>query len=118
MGYTAANAVADNLAGLLRKRPDPAAQVRLGRFVMPDGSLSRRGAGAVAVWLTDPGSTSLSPGSGTIVGVGGVTGFGSRAVDASGRLMDFDGVDVPSGGITARGMQSFACDGSVVRRYY
>jgi hypothetical protein len=119
VGPTASNAVANQLTALLSKRPDPTAHIRLGRFVRADGSLSRRPQGAVAVWLTDPGSRSLSPGSGTIVAVKGVTGFGDRAVDSSGRFMDYDGA--PQGGaanILTRGMLVYGCDGAVAKRYY
>src|SRR5437588_2229774 len=39
VGPTASNGVADQLTALLSKRPDPTAEIRLGRFVMPDGTL-------------------------------------------------------------------------------
>ena len=118
VGPTASNAVADQLTALLSKRPDPTAQIRLGRFVMPDGSLSHRPEGAVAVWLADPGSTSLSPGSGTIVAVKGVTGFGGRSVDSSGKFMDYDGTPQDEANILTRGMLVYGCNGNVAKRYY
>jgi hypothetical protein len=118
VGPTASNAVADQLTGLLRKRPDPTGHVRLGRFVMDDGSLSRRPEGAVAVWMTAPGSSSLTPGSGTIIAVRGVTGFGRRANDLSGKLMDYDGSPQDAADVLSRGMLVYGCDGNVAERYY
>src|SRR5262249_32302903 len=52
VGWSAGNLIADNLAALLDQRPDPLAHIRLGRFVMPDGSLSRRAPGAIGILLT------------------------------------------------------------------
>jgi hypothetical protein len=118
VGPTASNAVANQLTALLDKHPDPTAQIRLGRFVMPDGSLSRRPDGAAAVWLADPGSTSLAPGSGTIVAIRGVSGFGGRHPDATGVFMDYDGAPETSADILTRGMLVYACSGGVARRYY
>lgn len=117
-GPTASNLVANYSAGLLAKRPDPIGQVRLGRYVMPDGKLSRRAAGAVAVWLTDRGSTSLKPGSGSIVALNGVGAFGSRAVDRTGVFMDYDGADQSGPDITSRGMLTSECSGAPAARYY
>ena len=85
---------------------------------MPDGRLSHRPEGAVAVWLADPGSTSLSPGAGTIVAVKGITGFGSRSVDSSGKFMDYDGTPQDKANILTRGMLVYGCDGNVAKRYY
>jgi hypothetical protein len=118
VGPTASNAVADQLTGLLDKRPDPTAHIRLGRFVLPDGSLSRRPEGAVGVWLADPGSTSLDPGSGTVIAIPGVTGFGARPVDATGSFMDYDGVAEDSADILTRGMLVSTCNGKVAERDY
>jgi len=118
VGPTASNAVANQLTALLDKRPDPAARFRRGRFVMPDGSLSRRPEGAVAVWLARPGSHSLSPGSGKIVAVKGITQFGNRPVDSSGKFMDYDGAAHQKADILTRGMLVYGCDGDVARRYY
>src|SRR5439155_23006430 len=58
-GFTAGNIVANNLAAMLDARPDPKAQIRLGRFVLPDGTLSHRAAGAVGIRLTRRPSTVL-----------------------------------------------------------
>ena len=118
VGPTASNAVANQLTALLKKHPDPTAQIRLGRFVMADGSLSHRPEGAVAVWLTDPGSRSLTPGSGKIVAIKGITGFGDRPVDSGGRFMDYDGRPQGAANILTRGMLVYGCDGKVAKRYY
>ena len=85
---------------------------------MPDGTLSHRPEGAVAVWLADPGSTSLSPGSGKLIALQGITGFGGRPIDSSGNFMDYDGTAQGAADILTRGMLVPACDGSVAQRYY
>src|SRR3989475_7935606 len=59
-GFTAGNIVANQLASMLDARPDPKAQIRLGRFVLPDGTLSHRAAGAVGIRLTH-GTTTVLP---------------------------------------------------------
>jgi hypothetical protein len=118
VGPTASNAVADQLTALLDKEPDPTAHIRLGRFVLPDGSLSRRPEGAVGVWLADPGSTSLTPGSGQVVALSGVAGFGTRPADAHGTFMDYDGAGESAADILTRGMLVADCHGQVGARYY
>ncbi|MEA2390513.1 MAG: hypothetical protein QOK31_622 [Solirubrobacteraceae bacterium] len=118
VGPTASNRVANESSALLAKRPDPIAQVRLGRYVMPDGKLSRRAAGAVAVWMTDRGSTTLEPGKGSIIAIKGFGGFGSRAIDRTGVFMDYDGADQSAPDITTRGMLTFGCAGAPAARYY
>jgi hypothetical protein len=118
VGPSASNAVANKLTALLRKRPDPTAQFRRGRFVLPDGSLSRRPEGAVGVWLAKPGSNSLSAGSGRIIAIKGISGFGDRPVDATGKFMDYDGAPQGQANILTRGMLVHGCGGKVAKRYY
>jgi hypothetical protein len=121
VGPTAGGIVADSLTGLLKQQgSDPVAVLnRPGRFVYADGTLGRRPEKAVAVWIGDKDATSLSPGKGTIVALPGITGFGPRGVDATGRAMDYDGAEQPGAGdVTTRGMLVYACDGTVARRYY
>jgi hypothetical protein len=118
VGPTASNAVADQLTALLDKQPDPAAHIRLGRFVMPDGSLSHRPEGAVGVWLADPGSTELTPGHGTIVATKGIAGFGAHRADATGTFMDYDGAREDQADILTRGMLVATCKGDVAQRFY
>jgi hypothetical protein len=112
-GPTASNLVASNLTKLLDRDPDPVAQVRQGRYIYRDGSLSRRPERtapdggtqqAVAVWLADPGSDRLSSGSGGIVALPGIRSFGNRRVNATGRFMDYDGRFQEGPDITTRGM--------------
>ena len=126
-GPTPSNVVAQNLTELLDQHPDPVAQVRQGRYVYADGTLSRRpqravtGGGtenAVAIWLANPGSATLSPGSGTIVALAQVGAFGGRPVDAAGEFMDFDGqAQGAAPDITTRGMQA-GSGSSPSARYY
>jgi hypothetical protein len=109
VGPTAGGLVADNLTGVLKQMgADPSAVMRPGRFVYEDGTLGRRPFNAVGVWVA-----------GTVVALPGTTGFGSRGVDANGRMMDYDGAEQASDGdVTTRGMLVYACDGSVAKRYY
>jgi hypothetical protein len=137
VGPAASNAVAQNLADLLDQNPDPTAEIRLGRYVKADGTLTDaysnpqdQGApghfptNAVAIWLAAPGSTTLDPvpghpNSGTIVALQNVGSFGGRRVDANGSFMDFDGAEQPGApDLTTRGMLVKAADGSVLKHYY
>jgi hypothetical protein len=135
VGWTAGNLVAEELTNLLDDNPDPAAEVRLGRYVKADGSLTNTTPidqvapghfppGAVAIWLAAPGETNLNatpgqPDSGTIVALDSVGTFGSRPVDYNGAFMDFDGAQDSTGpGLMTRGMLVRAIDGSVQKRYY
>jgi hypothetical protein len=129
--------VAQELTDLLDQNPDPTAEFRLGRYVKADGTLTDaytapldQGApghfptDAVAIWLADPGSTTLNatpgqPDSGTIVALDSVGSFGDRAVDHNGDFMDFDGADQPNGpDSSSRGMLVKTNDAGVQKRYY
>jgi hypothetical protein len=135
VGGAASNLVAQKLTALLDQTPNPNTQIRLGRYVKADGSLtdayttpSDQGApghfptDAVAIWLAAPGQTSLNatpgqPNSGTIIALDGIRSFGGRRVDAHGHFMDFDGADQSAGpDVSTRGM--LAKVGSGQRRYY
>src|SRR5205085_11068023 len=71
VGPTAGGLVADNLTGMLKQQgADPAAAIRRGRFVYPDGSLGRSPFNAVGVWVA--GDNDSSPG--TIIALPGITG--------------------------------------------
>jgi hypothetical protein len=137
VGPTASNTVAQKLTDLLDAHPDPLAEIRLGRYVNADGSLTDpysapqdQGApghfprGAVAIWLAAPGQTTLDaapgrPDSGTLVALSGIHSFGRRHVDANGAFMDFDGHPEPTGpDINTRGMLVTDARGNVKRRYY
>jgi hypothetical protein len=116
VGPTAGGLVADNLTGMLKQQgADATGVIRRGRFVYQDGTLGRSPLNAVGVWIA--GDSASAPG--TVVALPGITGFGTRGVDATGRAMDYDGSEQPGpGDVTTRGMLVFACDGSVARRYY
>jgi hypothetical protein len=135
VGPMASNLVAQKLTTLLDQTPDPNAQIRLGRYVKADGTLTDAyttptdqgapghfPAGAVAIWLAAPGQTSLNttpgqPNSGTIIGLDGIRSFGNRRVDANGHFMDFDGADEPGGpDVSTRGM--LVRSGSTQKRFY
>ncbi|MEA2435513.1 MAG: hypothetical protein QOF65_69 [Thermoleophilaceae bacterium] len=116
VGPTAGGLVADNLTGMLKQQgADPTAVMKPGRFVYADGTLGRSPHNAVGAWVA--GDSASAPG--TIVALPGVTGFGGRGADATGRAMDYDGAEQPGqGDVTTRGMLVYACDGTVARRYY
>jgi hypothetical protein len=112
-GPTASNLVARNLTRLLDLHPDPVARIRAGRYLYRDGTASRNPERtgphggtqhAVAIWLADPGSDTLSGDSGKIVALPGIGAFGNRRVDVPGQFMDFDGRPQDDPGITTRGM--------------
>jgi hypothetical protein len=109
VGPTAGGSVAQNLTGVLKKQGlDPAAVVRPGRFVYDDGVLGRNPFNAVGVWAD-----------GKVYALPGVTGFGTRGVDATARMMDYDGAEqAGDGDVTTRGVLLFGCDGQVAKRLY
>ena len=129
VGPTASNMVAARLTALADEDPDPTAQIGPGRFLYADGTTSRRpqrddDAGgledAVAIWLADPGSSTLTPTTGTIVALSGVARFGDRPVDAAGTFMDYDGQSQGTApDITTRGFSVPSSGGGTVdaRRY-
>ena len=111
VGPTASNTLANLLAGLLDADAGahpgaPRPLIRPGRFVLADGSLTRRASRAVAIWLVDPGSQRLGPGEGTIVSLPGVGPFGTREPDATGFFTDYDGARQRRPGIATRGMRA------------
>jgi hypothetical protein len=115
VGPSAGGYVADNLTGILKQQgTDPVALVRPGRFVYADGVVGRRPNNAVGVWVA--GSGGSGP---TVYGLPGVTGFGTRGVDGTARMMDYDGAEQPGDGdVTTRGMLMYACNGGVAKRIY
>ncbi|TMA41923.1 MAG: hypothetical protein E6J81_17925, partial [Deltaproteobacteria bacterium] len=117
VGFTAGNDVANQLAALLDQRPDPVAHIRLGRFVLPDGSLSRRPAGAVGVRLTQPGSTTLDPCADTFVAVSS-TPVGGLTPDQVGGFIDYDGQAESAPDLLTRGMWAGGSAETPAARYY
>jgi hypothetical protein len=86
IGPTGSAMVAGALTDLLSQEPDPAASMVRGRFIQPDGSLTRTAAGAVGIWIAGVGKI--------FAGHGGAT------------FMDYDGAAQPGGpDITTRGMR-------------
>src|SRR5947209_8645162 len=118
VGPTSANDVANGLAGLLDRQPDPDAQIVLGRFVRADGSYSRWPTEAVGVLVAPAGSSALDPSGGLLIGAPGTAAFGSRSVDRHGVFMDYDGQPQAHPGVTTRGIMVFDADGCVRARYY
>jgi hypothetical protein len=121
VGPTASWAVAQALTHVIDSHgQDPTAVIRTGRFVLPDGTLTRRPDGAVGVWAAESSSvTKLTPGKGALVARAGITGFGSLRVTSSGRMMDYDGIDQSGrGDVLTRGMVVFDCSGAPAKRYY
>jgi hypothetical protein len=117
VGFTAGSIVANHLAALLDQRPDPVAHIRLGRFVLPDGSLTRRAPGTVGVRLAAPGSTTLDPCADTFIGtssdpVGGLT------PDQLGGFMDYDGQAESAPDLLTRGMWAGGTAAAPAARYY
>jgi hypothetical protein len=136
VGPVASNMVAQKLTDLLDQNPDPAAEIRVGRYVKADGTLTDAysspqdqgtpghfSTDAVAIWLAAPGQTTLNanpgqPDSGTLVALNGIGSFGGRNVDANGDFMDFDGAQESNGpDIMTRGMLVKTSAG-VQKRYY
>jgi len=100
VGPTGANLVAAHLSGLLDASPGAKAEIRPGRFVRPDGSLSRSPLGAVGLWVAGP----EDGGSGLLFGVRGVASFGSRPVDGRGQFIDYDAVSQSGPDLLTHGM--------------
>jgi hypothetical protein len=98
-GYQAGNLVAEHLTALLDgiARNQPGANgIVTGRFLLADGSMTRRPEGAVGIWLAD----------GTIIAKDGVARFGSHPVTRHGVFMDYDGAPLPGPDLTTRGMRA------------
>jgi hypothetical protein len=131
VGWDAAGDIATQMTTLLDHDTvvqDTAASIQAGRFVRADGSLSHSASGggapdAVGLWLSDPLSTTLTPGTGTLIALPGVHAFGSGAArvtpDAYGEFIDYDGTPQAGGpDLTTRGMAVLADDGTVTHRWY
>ena len=118
LGPDAGNIIAQHMAALADEHPDATASIQVGRFIKPDGSLTRRGVdGPVGMWVLPNGSTAFTPGTGTLVGLAGYDTFGARPVDAHGVFMDYDGQAQAGPGIDTRGMLVTNGDGSTSRYY-
>ncbi len=118
VGPTAGNLVANALAQLLDARPDPAATIRLGRFVMSDGTLSHRAAGAVGILVTEGVCSSLARGETRLITLPSVSDVAGRTPDATGGFMDFDGRPQSGPDILTRGMWAGGTPSAPAARYY
>ncbi|MDI3260853.1 MAG: hypothetical protein QJR02_14295 [Sinobacteraceae bacterium] len=118
LGPDESNAMASQLTALLDETPDPAAHIVPGRYVHPDGQVDRKAAGAVAVWLAAPGATKLEADDGRLIALPGIARFGSRAVDAHGQFMDYDGQPQDAPDLATRGMVRIDAGGTLVERDY
>lgn len=117
VGPDGGNLVATHLAALAATAGDPSASILPGRFLLGDGGLTRRGAAApVGAWVLPAGSSTFTPGAGTLIAAPGYDGFGARAALA-GVFINFDGRAQTAPDATTRGMAVTAPDGSV-HRYY
>src|SRR5207249_2512544 len=94
VGPTAGNLVAQHLTALLDHRPDERAHIVQGRFLLPDGTRTRRAAGAVGIEVPDGRAFALS----------GITGFGDHPVAGHARFMDYGGAVQDRPDIRTRGM--------------
>lgn len=93
VGPTASAMVASAVTDLLDQQPDRSARIVHGRFIQPDGTLTRSPEGAVGVWIE--GGQRIFAGNGNAA------------------FIDYDGASQPGGSdITTRGMRQGA------RRYY
>jgi hypothetical protein len=68
--------------------------------------------------LSPPGSTTLDPAGGVLIGAPGTAALGGRRVDANGLFMDYDGQPQARPDVTTRGMLVLRPDGCVNARYY
>jgi hypothetical protein len=94
VGPTAGNLVADHLTALLDASPPADVSIEPGRFVLADGSLTRRPDGAVAVALAD----------GRLLALSGTQRIGGRSVDGTMSFVDYDGTRQPAADIATRGV--------------
>src|SRR6185503_19608096 len=97
---------------------DPIATIRLGRFVMPDGTLSRRAAGAIGIVVTEGVCSSLARGETKLITLPSVTDVAGRAPDATGGFMDYDGQPERAPDLLTRGMWAGGAATAPAARYY
>jgi hypothetical protein len=108
-GQDAGNLVASHLAALADAFPDVARNITAGRFVLPSGAFTRKGAdGPVGIWL---------PGPKILVALSGISAFGDARVTYHGVFMDFDGRSQTGPNIDTRGMLVTDVRGHVTRYF-
>ncbi|MGZ4105278.1 MAG: hypothetical protein ACXVP8_08445 [Actinomycetota bacterium] len=118
-GQDAGNLVASHMAALADQAGGATAStISSGRFLMSDGSFTRKGAdGPVGMWILPEGTSSFAPGTGIIVALSGIAGFGSARVTCHGVFMDFDGRAQNAPDIDTRGMLVMGPHGKVTRYF-
>jgi len=110
--------VATHLAALADSFPGAPRAIASGRFLMSSGMFTRKGAdGPVGMWVLPAGATSFASGTGFIVALRGISGFGSVPVTYHGVFMDFDGRPQSAPDINTRGMLVIGSHGSVMRYF-
>src|SRR5437773_7064997 len=98
--------------------PPAGTVIQPGRCLLPSGDFTRRGAdGPVGMWLLPDASQSFTPGAGTVIGLSGVTAFGSMPVTTSGTFMDYDGRAQAAPDLNTRGMRVAGAGGAVTLYY-
>src|SRR5207253_508201 len=103
--------LADSFAGAPRA-------IASGRFLLSSGMFTRKGAdGPVGMWVLPAGSAAFAPGSGFIVALRGISGFGGERVTYHGVFMDFDGRAQAAPDINTRGMLVVGPHGNVMRYF-
>jgi hypothetical protein len=99
VGPTGANLVAQHLTALLDATPPRHSAILPGRFVLPDGTLSRSPLGAVAIWVAGTGTTRDR-----LIALDGIRAFGTRRVDGHGAFIDYDAVTQTAPDLLTHGM--------------
>jgi hypothetical protein len=93
--------------------------IESGRFLLADGTFTRKGKdGPVGMWLLPCGITTFTPGTGTLIALPGISGFGSTPVNATGTFVDFDGRTQTVPDINTRGMLVSGGGGSGTTYYF
>ena len=110
--------VATHLASLADSFAGAPRAIASGRFLLSSGLFTRKGAdGPVGIWVLPAGSAAFAPGSGFIVALRGISGFGSERVTYHGVFMDFDGRAQTAPDINTRGMLVVGPHGNVMRYF-
>jgi hypothetical protein len=118
-GQDAGNLIASHLTALADAAGGAATPVIMsGRFLMPDGHFTRKGAdGPVGMWVLPSGVSAFTPGAGIIVALPGITSFGAARATFHGMFMDFDGRAQSAPDINTRGMIVAGPHGKVTRYF-
>src|SRR5205807_1528167 len=93
--------------------------IESGRFLLANGSFTRKGSDEpVGLWLLPCGTTTFTPGTGTLIALSGISGFGSTPVNATGVFVDFDGRRQTAADINTRGMIVSSAGGGSSTYYF